>query len=145
VPRAVLPALVDVYARAGDAAVHAGVREGPADAFLTSLDKGRLQNGHPGGAHGERIDPGVVALARGADLLIHDAQYTPGELKAKRGWGHSSWEQAIEVALEAKVGQLALFHHDPEHDDAFLLGVESDCQRLFPNAFLAREGLTVSL
>jgi phosphoribosyl 1,2-cyclic phosphodiesterase len=122
------------------------------------------RHGHPGGAHGyriteegktvvyctdvehgERIDPGVVALASGADLLIHDAQYTPGELKAKRGWGHSSWEQAIEVALETKVGQLALFHHDPEHDDAFLLGVESDCQRLFPNAFLAREGLTVSL
>ena len=122
------------------------------------------RHGHPGGAHGyritegektvvyctdvehgERIDPGVVALARGADLLIHDAQYTPAELKAKRGWGHSSWEQAIEVALEAKVGQLALFHHDPEHDDAFLLGVERECQRLFSNAFLAREGQSVLL
>ena len=122
------------------------------------------RHGHPGGAHGyritegektvvyctdvehgERIDPGVVALARGADLLIHDAQYTPAELKAKRGWGHSSWEQAIEVALEARVGQLALFHHDPEHDDAFLLGVERECQRLFSNAFLAREGQSVLL
>jgi phosphoribosyl 1,2-cyclic phosphodiesterase len=122
------------------------------------------RHGHPGGAHGyritegektvvyctdvehgERIDPGVVALARGADLLIHDAQYTPAELKAKRGWGHSSWEQAIEVALEARVGQLALFHHDPEHDDAFLLDVERECQRLFSNAFLAREGQSVLL
>ena len=122
------------------------------------------RHGHPGGAHGyritegertvvyctdvehgERIDPGVVALARGADLLIHDAQYTPAELKTKRGWGHSSWEQAIEVALEARVGQLALFHHDPEHDDAFLLDVERECQRLFSNAFLAREGQSVLL
>ena len=121
-------------------------------------------HGHPGGAHGyritegektvvyctdvehgERIDPGVVELARNADLLIHDAQYTPAELKTKRGWGHSSWEQAIEVALEAKVGQLALFHHDPEHDDLFLRGVERECQRLFSNAFLAREAQTVKL
>jgi phosphoribosyl 1,2-cyclic phosphodiesterase len=125
---------------------------------------GTARHGHPGGAwgyritegatsvvyctdveHGDRIDPGVVDLARGTDLLIHDAQYTPGELKAKRGWGHSSWEQAVEVALEAGVGRLALFHHDPEHDDAFLLGVERECQRLFPNAFLAREGLSVTL
>lgn len=95
--------------------------------------------------HGDRIAPGVVDLARGADLLIHDAQYTPAELRTKRGWGHSSWEQAIEVATAAKVRRLALFHHDPGHDDAFLLGVERECQRLFANAFLAREGMTVSL
>lgn len=95
--------------------------------------------------HGSRIDPGVVELARGADLLVHDAQYTPAELKKKRGWGHSSWEQAVEVALEAKVKRLALFHHDPDHDDAFLHGVEREAQRLFSNAFVAREGLEVAL
>lgn len=95
--------------------------------------------------HGTRIDPAVVALAHGADLLIHDAQYTPGELLEKRGWGHSSWEQAVEVGLEAKVKRLALFHHDPDHDDTFLAGVEREVQRLFANAFLAREGLEVAL
>jgi phosphoribosyl 1,2-cyclic phosphodiesterase len=121
------------------------------------------RHGHPGGAygyritegdrtlvyctdveHGRRIDPRVVELARGADLLVHDAQYTPAELEDKRGWGHSSWEQAVEVGLEARVKRLALFHHDPEHDDAFLMGVERECQRLFPNAFLAREGLEIA-
>jgi phosphoribosyl 1,2-cyclic phosphodiesterase len=95
--------------------------------------------------HGKRIDPRVVELASGADLLIHDAQYTPAELEKKRGWGHSSWEQAVEVGLAAKVKRLALFHHDPEHDDAFLHGVEREAQRLFSNAFLAREGLEVAL
>jgi phosphoribosyl 1,2-cyclic phosphodiesterase len=95
--------------------------------------------------HGAQIDPGVVELARGADLLIHDAQYTPAELKEKQGWGHSSWEQAVEVGLEAKVKRLALFHHDPDHDDAFLMGVEREAQRLFPDAFMAREGLEVVL
>jgi len=70
--------------------------------------------------HGNRIDPNVVALSRNADLLIHDAQYTPDELKEKKGWGHSSWEQAVEVAEQAGVKRLALFHHDPEHNDVFL-------------------------
>ena len=120
------------------------------------------KHNHPGGAYGYRItegkrtlvyctdvehsggiDPKVVAFARNADLLIHDAQYTPAELRHKRGWGHSSWEQAIEVALEARVAKVALFHHDPEHNDAFLMNIERDCQRLFSEAFLAREGLEI--
>lgn len=95
--------------------------------------------------HGEHIDPNVVSLAKNADLLIHDAQYTPKELQQKKGWGHSSWEQAIEVALLANVKKLALFHHDPEHDDTFLLGVEKECQRLFANAVMAREGMVITL
>ncbi len=95
--------------------------------------------------HGARVDPAVVELARDADLLIHDAQYTPRELRERRGWGHSSWEQAVEVAVEAKVKRLALFHHDPEHDDRFLVAVESEAQRLFANAFLAREGVAMTL
>ncbi len=95
--------------------------------------------------HGNRIVPEVVELARGADLLIHDAQYTPEELRSHRGWGHSSWVQAVEVALEAKVKRLALFHHDPDHDDAFLARVEVEAQRLFSEAFMAREGLEIPL
>jgi ribonuclease BN (tRNA processing enzyme) len=95
--------------------------------------------------HGDTIDPNVVELARNADLLIHDAQYTPEELKKKKGWGHSSWEQAIEVARQAKVKKLALFHHDPDHDDVFLSQVEKECQRLFANVVLAREGMVITL
>jgi phosphoribosyl 1,2-cyclic phosphodiesterase len=90
--------------------------------------------------HVDGIDPTVVDLSRNADLLIHDAQYTPEELKAKRGWGHSSWEQALEVAQRAGAKKLALFHHDPEHTDSFLLRVEKECQKRFTNSFLAREG-----
>ncbi|MGH7456865.1 MAG: MBL fold metallo-hydrolase, partial [bacterium] len=93
--------------------------------------------------HGDTIDQRVVKLARGADLLIHEAQYTPKELKGKKGWGHSSWEQAIEVAERAGVKQLALTHHDPDHDDAFLLQVEKECQKRFPNALLAREKMEI--
>jgi phosphoribosyl 1,2-cyclic phosphodiesterase len=89
--------------------------------------------------HKDGIDPNVVALAENADLLIHDAQYTPEELKVKRGWGHSSWEQAIAVAERAGVKKLALFHHDPEHNDTFLSNMEIECRKYFADLFLARE------
>ncbi len=86
--------------------------------------------------HGDKINSNIVSLAAGADLLIHDAQYTPEELPARKGWGHSSWLQAVEVAQCAQVKRLALFHHDPFHDDAFLLQEEKRCQAICPIAFL---------
>lgn len=89
--------------------------------------------------HGECIDPQIVELARDADMLIHDGQYTPEELPSHKGWGHSSWEQAIEVAERANVKQLIVTHHDPDHDDAFLRDVEKKCQARFPNTVFARE------
>jgi phosphoribosyl 1,2-cyclic phosphodiesterase len=95
--------------------------------------------------HNNGIDPDVVALSRNADLLIHDAHFTPEELKTKKGWGHSSWEQAIEVAERADVKKLALFHHAPEHTDEFLLRMEKQCQKRFFKAFLAREGMEIKL
>lgn len=95
--------------------------------------------------HKDEIDPNVVALSRNADLLIHDAQYTPEELEMKKGWGHSSWEQAIEVAEQAGVKKLALFHHDPDHNDTFLSNIEKECQKRYPHSFLAREGNEVEL
>ncbi|MFH1724984.1 MAG: MBL fold metallo-hydrolase [Elusimicrobiota bacterium] len=128
-------------------------------------DNWRLRkHNHPGGAysyrfeadgkafvfctdieHGERLDERIVELAEGADILIHDGQYTPEELEGKRGWGHSSWVQAVEVAERAGVKRLAVTHHDPDHDDEFLLEVEKECRERFPGAFLAREGLGIDL
>ncbi len=93
--------------------------------------------------HADGIDPHVVALADNADLLIHDAQYTPEELLEKKGWGHSSWEQAVEVAERANAKRLALFHHDPEHSDTFLFKMESECKKRFEGAFLAIEGQSI--
>jgi phosphoribosyl 1,2-cyclic phosphodiesterase len=59
-----------------------------------------------------------VKFLEGVDVLIHDAMYTPTELEQYRGWGHSSYEEAVALAGEAGVRQLVLFHHRPEHDDA---------------------------
>jgi ribonuclease BN (tRNA processing enzyme) len=95
--------------------------------------------------HGEQIDPRLVELARGADLLVHDAQYTAEELQKRRGWGHSSFDQAMQLAEMAGVKRLALTHHDPEHDDEFLERIEKLCQERFANAVPSREGMEISI
>ena len=59
----------------------------------------------------------VLELCDGADLLIHDAQYTPAEFREKSHWGHCTVEYALLVAKEAGARRLALFHHDPAHND----------------------------
>lgn len=63
------------------------------------------------------IADSVLELCDGADLLIHDSQYTPDEFTQKAHWGHCTVDYAVHVAREAGVRQLALFHHDPSHDD----------------------------
>jgi CheY-like chemotaxis protein len=64
----------------------------------------------------------------GADLLIHDAQYTAEEYRTKRNWGHSPADYAVDVAVAARVKQLVLFHHDPLHDDDMIEVMERHCQ-----------------
>ena len=66
---------------------------------------------------GEKFTQNLLGLAEGVDLLIHDAQYTPDEFKTKAGWGHSTYEHAIDDAIKAGAKRLVIFHHDPMHDD----------------------------
>jgi CheY-like chemotaxis protein len=58
-----------------------------------------------------------MRFIEGADLLIHDAQYTMHEFPDKSGWGHTPMERAIDYAMQTQVQQLALFHHDPDRHD----------------------------
>ena len=67
------------------------------------------------GAHD--VDDRVLELCAGVDLLVHDSQYTPEEFALKRTWGHCTIDYAVEVARRAGARRLALFHHDPSHDD----------------------------
>jgi phosphoribosyl 1,2-cyclic phosphodiesterase len=93
--------------------------------------------------HIDGIDENIVNLAKDADLLIHDGQYTEEEYKKYKGWGHSSWQQAVEVAIRANVKKLIITHHDPDHDDDFLDSMEKDCQQIFPDSVFAKEGMEV--
>ena len=91
----------------------------------------------------------LIELARGCDLLIHDAQFTMTEYMDRRdprqGYGHSSPEMAIEVAREAGVKKLVLFHHDPMHDDQIITEMETAAQAVFPDTMAAREGMVFTL
>jgi phosphoribosyl 1,2-cyclic phosphodiesterase len=93
----------------------------------------------------DRLDARVVDLAQDADLLIHDAQFTPEEKREHSDWGHSSWTEAIQVARQANVQRLALYHHDPMRTDEQLAEIERKAQSLFPTAFVAREGMEIQL
>lgn len=78
--------------------------------FLTDNE---LAVQHPGGWTRKQY----VDFCRGADLLFHDAQYTPEEYRYTRGWGHSTFGDVVDLALEAGVKRLGLFHHDPDRSD----------------------------
>ena len=95
--------------------------------------------------HGDTINPDIVEFAKNADLLIHEAQYTDEELLTHKGWGHSSFNQAIEVAERAGAKVLAMTHHDPDHDDEFLRKIEKKCQDRFKDCVLAREGMSIEV
>jgi len=87
----------------------------------------------------------LIEFAKGADLLIHDAQYSPEEYSdpsfPKQGFGHSTNEMAAEVAKASGVKNLVLFHHDPGHDDAKLADMEAKTREIFPNSTAGAEGL----
>jgi len=89
------------------------------------------------------------ALARDADVVLHDAQYSEEEYSAKIGWGHSSIADAVAFCRAARAGRLVLFHHDPEHSDRVLEELEERARRLTGKdgepPVLAREGMTLEV
>lgn len=90
-------------------------------------------------------DAQLFDMTAGANLLICDAQYTPAEHVSRVGWGHSTWAHAAELARQAEVDKLALFHHDPDHDDDFLADVLQQAQGVFSETSLATEGDVIHL
>lgn len=106
--------------------------------------------------HQEPVDdPGVVAdsvleLCEGVDLLIHDAQLRPDEFATKADWGHCTPDYAVEVARQSGARSLALFHHDPSHDDDEIDRMTASTVELaasvgLTNVIAASEGLKLSL
>jgi phosphoribosyl 1,2-cyclic phosphodiesterase len=120
---------------------------------------------HPGGSTGYRIeydgrsvayitdtehcpaelDRKVLELAADVDLMIYDSNFTDEEWPAHRGWGHSTWQEGVRLANEARARSLALFHHDPEHDDEILDRVAAEARLHHRSAFVAAEGMTFLL
>jgi phosphoribosyl 1,2-cyclic phosphodiesterase len=93
----------------------------------------------------------LLEFIRGADLLVADAQYSDEEYEAKAGWGHSPLSYVVDMALEAQVGRLALFHHDPSHSDDDLQAMSESARSMVESRggrcelILAAEGSEIEL
>lgn len=95
------------------------------------------------------VSDAVLELCDGVDLLIHDAQYTVEEFPAKATWGHCTAEYAVQVAKESGAHRLALFHHDPTHDDDMVDRILEGARALAEGSGIAevvaaQEGLVLS-
>ncbi|MEO8878340.1 MAG: MBL fold metallo-hydrolase [Polyangiaceae bacterium] len=135
----------------GDARVKVGKGNHPGGVFAYRIEHGGKSIVYATDTeHFACVDPDLRAFAHGADLLIYDAQYTPEEYSGKIGrsrvgWGHSTFVAATDLAREADVGKLVLFHHDPQRDDAGVEEIEGRAQELFADTVAAREGMTIAL
>jgi phosphoribosyl 1,2-cyclic phosphodiesterase len=103
---------------------------------------------HPGGM----ATADYVSVSRGADLLLHDAQYSDEEYERfARGWGHSTYRRATLVALEAGVKSFGTFHHDPDHDDREIDGSVRVCRKIIrergarTRCFASAQGMTIRI
>jgi phosphoribosyl 1,2-cyclic phosphodiesterase len=94
--------------------------------------------------HPHQMDRNVLKLAQNADLFIYDCTYTDLEyhdpVMGKVGWGHSTWQEGVKLAIAAQAKELVIFHHDPSHDDDFMDEVGRSALAVFPNVSVAREG-----
>jgi phosphoribosyl 1,2-cyclic phosphodiesterase len=92
-----------------------------------------------------RPDEGVLELIAGADLVIYDSTYTDEEFPARAGWGHSTWQEGLRLVRRAGARRLVVFHHDPDHDDEVMAGIERELGAGSDGHLVAREGLRLEL
>jgi len=118
---------------------------------------------HPNGATGYRIefdgkaicyltdtehrpgelDKNILGLIDGADIVIYDSMYTEDEYQNCVGWGHSTWEAGADLCDAAGVSQFVIFHHDPDHDDAFMDQIAVAAEKRRPGTVVAQEGMVL--
>jgi len=117
------------------------------DISFVFLTDNEIRHSHEEGKTREEY----VAFCRNADLLFHDAQYTEEEYERKKGWGHSTYNDAVQLALDAGVKRLGLFHHDPDRTDEDIEKWTTWCQELIHKAgssmecFACADGMMVKL
>lgn len=134
----------------------------PGRTNIRGFDVDVLPLNHPGGSFAYRIkgrsgdvvyatdhefgDPAydrpLAEFAEGAAAIVIDAHFTPTELHAHRGWGHSDWRQCAEFARANRIGRLWLFHHKPGRTDIELTEIEELARKIFPATDAAGEGDT---
>lgn len=93
-----------------------------------------------------KLDKSLRELAADADIFINDAQFSPTQLlTTRKGWGHSSWKEGVDIAREVNAKTLVLFHHDPDSTDRVLDGILSQAREELESVFAASEGMVITL
>lgn len=90
-----------------------------------------------------RLDENILNLIQDSDLVIYDSTYTDEEYPRFQTWGHSTWREGVKLCEAAGAKRFVAFHHDPEHDDAFMDGIAADLTRSRPGSVVAKEGLVL--
>ncbi len=90
-------------------------------------------------------DQNILGLIEGADLVFYDSTYTEEEFPHRVGWGHSTWVEGVKLCRAANVKRMGIFHHDPDHDDAFMDRLAEDAANEWDGAFVVREQMDFSL
>jgi len=88
-----------------------------------------------------KMDQNILGLIDGADLVIYDSTYTEQEFPDHIGWGHSTWNEGVKLCREAGAKSMAIFHHDPEHEDDFMAALGEEAKKEWDGTFVAREGM----
>ncbi|MBL4615830.1 MAG: MBL fold metallo-hydrolase [Magnetovibrio sp.] len=88
-----------------------------------------------------KMDQNILNLIEGADMVIYDSTYTEEEFPSKIGWGHSTWNEGVRLCREAGAKSMAIFHHDPEHEDDFMDELGKVAKKEWDGTFIAREGM----
>ena len=78
-------------------------------------------------------------------MLIHDSHFTKEDLPSHKGWGHSSWDQAVAMAEKSNSKQLALYHYNPDYDDKTIKLIEKQAQQKFKKTIAPKQGLVIYL
>lgn len=91
------------------------------------------------------LDPTVLELIDGADLVVYDCMYVDSEFRKFRGFGHSTWSHGVRLCQAASAKRLAIYHHHPMREDAALDAIDAEARQQFDGAFVARDYQVVDL
>lgn len=139
--------------------------EAGAAARIGGLDIKTLAIPHPGGAHALKAthagknfvyatdtehepdapNDALIDFMRDADMAVYDCTFDDSEFDARRGWGHSTWQEGVRLAKAAKVKRFGIFHHEPERSDAALAQIERRAQEDFAATLVTRDFLELDL
>lgn len=132
---------------------------------LGPIDVTSMPIPHPGGAHALKASAGeksfvyatdtehtpgrpnqaLIEFMRHADMAIYDCTFEDSEFEARRGWGHSTWQEGIRIAKAAEVRKFGIFHHEPERNDDMLLEIEAKAQAELPHSLVTRDFMRIDI